>query len=332
MVLARHGTTREISLLKWSQHVLLEGATRSFFGDALLDLEPNLFESFFQFDDSSWKLPYRIPSILARDVKKAQAITEKALANYFDLPAERRSDASSLVHQVELFMRASRIQSNDIGVLVLMFYWVINANAWKSSFWMIAEIVNNETLRTSILEEVEPHIASVVERSISSTDFATQLQNCPNLVAVYHESLRVTSASTSVRIVTKEARVGPFQLRKGARMIIPYRQMLLDEDTYGAKADEFNYKRFINDPGLSRSPYYKPFGGGTSLCPGRALAQKEILTFVALAIGKFRARRTCGANGKRDGVPRINTRTPCIGIMSPEEGHDVRVVITEPSP
>lgn len=113
-----------VSLLKWSQHVLLEGATNSFFGTSLLELEPSLFESFFEFDDSSWKLPYRIPNLFAKDVQSSKATAERALAQYFDLPREKRADAALVTHEIESAMRASGISSKDMGVLVLMFYWV----------------------------------------------------------------------------------------------------------------------------------------------------------------------------------------------------------------
>lgn len=115
---------RDISLLRWSQHVLLEGATKSFFGTALLEIEPNLFDSFHKFDESSWKLPYNIPDIFAVDVKRSKATAEKALARYFELPKERRADASVLVKSIEAVLEQSGIQPKDMGVLVLMFYWV----------------------------------------------------------------------------------------------------------------------------------------------------------------------------------------------------------------
>lgn len=120
----RYQDTSDISLLKWSQHVLLEGATRSFFGDALLEIEPNLFDSFYKFDDSSWKLPYNIPDIFAKDVQKAKATTEQALAKYFSLPRECRADASKLAQEIEAVLTNSGIQPKDMGILMLMFYWV----------------------------------------------------------------------------------------------------------------------------------------------------------------------------------------------------------------
>lgn len=124
MVLERRGDMSDVSLLEWSKHVLLEGATRSFFGDALLEVEPNLFDSFFEFDDSSWKLPYNIPDIFAQDVLRAKATAEQALAKYFSLPKERRTDASKLVQEIEAVLVDSGIKPKDMGVLVLMFYWV----------------------------------------------------------------------------------------------------------------------------------------------------------------------------------------------------------------
>ena len=75
--------------------------------------------------------------------------------------------------------------------------------------------------------------------------------------------------------------------------------------------------------------HYKPFGGGNSLCLGRALAQKEVLTFVALALGKFRARLPEDELSSRR-APRMNTRTPCIDIMGPVDGEDMAVTVSKP--
>ena len=123
-ILAKNSGGYTVSLLKWSQHVLLEGATRSFFGKALLDLEPNLFKSFYAFDESSWKLPYKIPEIFAHDVATSKAVAVQALRKYFDLPKDQRSDASLVIQQIESAMRANGIGSADMGTLVLLFYWV----------------------------------------------------------------------------------------------------------------------------------------------------------------------------------------------------------------
>lgn len=124
LILSDSRNSRVISLLKWSQHVLLEGATTSFFGKALLQVEPDLFKHFCEFDDSSWKLSYRVPGLWAKDVRRSKAFAQDAMQRYFDLPTAKRADATLLVHSIEARMRASGIGSRDIGTLVLMFYWV----------------------------------------------------------------------------------------------------------------------------------------------------------------------------------------------------------------
>jgi cytochrome P450 len=130
----------------------------------------------------------------------------------------------------------------------------------------------------------------------------------------------------------EDTHIRRFKLDKNARLVIPYRQMMLDESTYGQEVTKFRHERFLQNPSLQKHPNYRPFGGGSSLCPGRALAQKEILTFVALALGKFQVGLSDRAD-KRAGskcIPEMNTKTPCIGIMAPTGDGDVRVRIARP--
>lgn len=123
MIFSAGPDQRIISLMKWSQSVLLQGATTAFFGKSLLEVEPDLFTQFFAFDESSWKLSYRIPFLWAQDVLNSKAFAGDAMRRYFDQPFSRRADASWLVQAIESRMRGSGISSKDIGTLVLMFYW-----------------------------------------------------------------------------------------------------------------------------------------------------------------------------------------------------------------
>ena len=331
LTLSKTADTCDVSLSLWVQHVLLEGATRSFFGDALMKLEPRLLDSFAQFDETSWKLSYRIPDVFAKDCKSSKAIAEQALGRFFDLPIEERADTSLVILEIENVLRAAGIDSADMGILVLMFYWVINANAWKAAFWMLTHVINDEYLRSTICEEINPYVSPNADSGLSSTELANKLQTCPTFMAAYHEALRISSSSMTVRFVMEESSIRGFNLQKGARMIIPYRQVMLDESVYGEGSDQFNHERFLKNPGLLKSINYKPFGGGVTLCPGRALAQKEVLTFVALALGKFRVKLPAGKGPScAKSMPEMNTRTPCLGIMGPETGDDIAVTLSKP--
>ncbi|KAF2478407.1 cytochrome P450 [Lindgomyces ingoldianus] len=321
MILSEAHNSRVISLLHWSQNVLLQGATTSFFGKALLEVEPELFKYFFKFDESSWKLSYRIPPLLAKDLLRAKSFAQDAMQRYFDLPAASRADASWLVQSIEAKMRASGIPSRDIGRLVLMFYWTINANAWKSSFWMLTYIINDSNLRQSILDEVTPLLAN--NSLLSPVELAAQLCECLCLTSVYNEVLRLTASSVSVRTVVGPAAIGDLVLEKDARIVVPYRQMLLDEAVFGPDTNEFNHERFLQNPSLAKSSSFKPFGGGVTLCPGRQLAQREVLSFVALALCKFDLNMGEPLSNSHRNVPELEARIPCIGIMGPVAGQDV---------
>lgn len=168
--------------------------------------------------------------------------------------------------------------------------------------------------------------------STTSAGLAGQLEDsgaCPATLAAYHEALRLSASSMGVRDVVAPVGVGGRLLRPGARLLIPFRQMLTDGAVWERSdedADEFDAERFLHDPGLAdakRNPSYRPFGGGATLCPGRFLAKREVLTCVALAVGRFEL----GLADADASVPQVEGRVPCLGIMKPVDGEDVEVVV-----
>lgn len=116
--------TKTLSLLGWCRDILLDSATRSFFGDRLLEVEPDLFQTFFDFDDNSWKLTYKLPRFMSQDMYKAKKKTMDALTAYFELPMEERSGSIWIIKTLEAEMRQLGIGSSDIASLMMMTFWV----------------------------------------------------------------------------------------------------------------------------------------------------------------------------------------------------------------
>jgi len=117
-------SSREISLKGWCGDVLLDAATRAFFGESLLQIEPDLFRDFFDFDDNSWMLLYRYPRFLAKDMYRAKDAAIDALTKYFALPKESRSGEAWFIRTLEAEQRQLGIGDRDIATLMLMVYWV----------------------------------------------------------------------------------------------------------------------------------------------------------------------------------------------------------------
>lgn len=116
--------TKTVSLLGWCREVLLNSATKSFFGDRLLAIEPDLFQIFIDFDDNSWKFTHKLPHFMSQDVHRARKKTIDALTLYFELPISDRPGSAWIIQILEQEMRQLGIGSSDIAPIMMMTFWV----------------------------------------------------------------------------------------------------------------------------------------------------------------------------------------------------------------
>ena len=202
----------------------------------------------------------------------------------------------------------------------------INANAYKQCFWMISHLLSHRESLAALREEISP----VVRVGPCGLEYRLE-QQCPRLKAIYLETLRLTASSSTLRGVISTTQIGHQILQRGARVLIPYRQLHMNRDIFGDDADQFNPDRFLLNKDLSRNPSFRPFGGGKTYCPGRYLAEREVLTFVALAVTRFDIDLAEAglALSQNRGFPRADTKKFCLGIMEPVKGDDLILDIRE---
>lgn len=117
-------STVHISLKEWCGDVLLDAATRAFFCERQLEIQPDLFQRFFEFDDDSWMLLYRYPRFLSRRMHRAKDVAIDAMTKSFELTLDRRQDAAWFVQTLEKEQKQLGIDERDIATLQLMVYWV----------------------------------------------------------------------------------------------------------------------------------------------------------------------------------------------------------------
>lgn len=113
---------KTVSLLRWTQEVLLNAALRVFFGDRLVDLEPDLSRHFLEFDDDNWKLWYKWPN--ATKMHAAKSKLAKTLQRYLALPKEERPGAAFIVETMEKTQRALGMSEEDIAKILSMVIFV----------------------------------------------------------------------------------------------------------------------------------------------------------------------------------------------------------------
>ena len=221
-------------------------------------------------------------------------------------------------------MQACKCFQRDLHWLII-FCYSINGNAYKLCFWMLAYALHDPQILEKLRHEVTPAVHG------DDIDLNYLLSHCPYLDAVYNEVLRITASSSSVRTVTAPTNLHGKTLSPGKVVLIPCRQLHFDETVFGNNALQFLPERFLQDQDLSRSRSFKPFGGGTTYCPGRFLAKREVATFITLFLHRFEVslRPLEGTSGLRSQChppfPKMEELKPCLGIMGPAKKEDVRV-------
>ncbi|KAL8655778.1 MAG: hypothetical protein Q9210_000666 [Variospora velana] len=310
---------KTVGLLEWNRKVLLESVVTAFFGPQLLQIDPQLLLHFAAFDEDSWKLTYKYPRMISKDMYHAKDQLVAAVETWLNLPRDKRLDGAWLIQKLEMETSKVEMSTKDLAAMITSLAWVILSNAYKLSFWMMVYIVFDASLYTTIKAEVEPIVVAGMTR------LETRIDECPRLIALFNEVLRLTTASASIRTVESDTPLGDRVLRKGGKVLLPFRQLHFNQDIFGSNTSGFEPERFLKNKKLHKNPGFRPFGGGSTYCPGRYVARWEVLTFVSLALCRFD--NISLASAETQTFPELNTKKPCLGIMTPIPGQDVCVVV-----
>ncbi|MCJ1269255.1 hypothetical protein MMC22_009145 [Lobaria immixta] len=338
---------KELSLVGWCRDVIVNAATRSYFDEALLQIEPSLSQIVFDLDSetcgSITKYPHKLGNFSA--VAKEKGIG--AFTAYLKLSKMQRAGEAQFVRDLEEEYRQLGLDEENLAALMMMVYWVLNANTYKLTFWLLSHLVATP----SLLSTVRAEIACAVPSSTSTLDIAYLLQKCPVLIASLNETLRLTSAPCTLHRILAPTTIGTKTLLpcSEAKILIPHRQLHLREEIFGPDIHAFSPSRFLQNPDLARSESF----AGTS---GLVMAEGAVLAFVALAVGRLGvamapsssapsvqpetmamggAEKTmnldlekgCPTDDAMQRFPRLDEKKGCLGIMGPLAGDDMTLKV-----
>lgn len=211
-----------------------------------------------------------------------------------------------------------------------------------TSFWVMTHIIQRPELLASIRKEITTVMQPLEPLDASNGEALTNLakkgllDECPLLQSTISEALRVSSTGASIRKVTKTAVIGGKTLPVGANVLLPQRLSLLSPQAFGPNADQVDLRRFMHNKSLQRHESYRVYGGGVTLCSGRVLGKREIVTFVAIALWRYdiemlqEGQEVLGVKGKP--VPRLDEAKPSMGVAKQVEGDDMIVKISLRTP
>lgn len=202
-----------------------------------------------------------------------------------------------------------------------------NSNTVNLLFWMLAYLLFDPPLLTSVKRETEATFQG------GSMDTKHLMEGCPLLESMFYEVLRLVNGALSVRKVVAATEIGGKILQPGNKVLFPFRQLHFNKEVWGEDPSRFEPERFMKNKSLASDISYRPFGGGVSKCPGRHMAKIEIMGFIALLLNRFHVGLSTfpelGLRGNPQTFPKLDGSKPSTGITGPVDNMDIFIEVTE---
>lgn len=103
---------------------------------------------------------------------------------------------------------------------------------------------------------------------------------------------------------------------------LPISELHFNNEAWGKNADSFAPNRFVENPKLAKSLAFRPFGGGTTQCPGRFYARRAISAFIALLVSRYEL------EAESESFPTADPSRPSPGAILMGEDQDVKLRCT----
>jgi cytochrome P450 len=163
-----------------------------------------------------------------------------------------------------------------------------------SAFWLMFHMASDPDALRDCRQELHNLIVKEADTFSSKTnvvDLSDIRTRCPTLMAMWQETLRFHSTVINIKKVQQNTTLASqYFLKKGAIVMIPGTAVHHDTNTWGPNASQFDHKRFLTAAGQAKRAHttaYRPFGAGTTMCPGRHFSTSAVLSLIAMVLLQF---------------------------------------------
>ena len=293
----------EVDLYAWLRHAVTLRSSTAIYGprNPLLT-DPGLEDEWWAFERASNTLLLDVvPWLLAPRGHRGRAQAAAAFQRYHEgfeaegASAYIQARANTNRKYGMSYANAGRLEVGTlIGVLV---------NTVPSAFYLLSAICRDAALLHDVRAELQA--AAVADGPANSSEDPRQRvrslhapalmdrERCPLLHSAWQETLRLHARGASARLVVEETRLGAEQwlLAKGSVVIVPQAALHTDPAHWGGDAGAFDPRRFLKTEGSGvrdkAAAVYRPFGGGSTICPGRFFVKGEVLMLVAMMVMRY---------------------------------------------
>ncbi|KAJ3288225.1 hypothetical protein HK104_008268 [Borealophlyctis nickersoniae] len=306
-----------------------------------------IFDDFVTFDKGFPLAAAGAPPMFLRECRDAQRRLIAAFAKRYSGPAAKENTSLIMQKRVDAFSKTTG-SPEELGKLQTSLLWAAQANTFPSVFWTLLHILTHPEIRTAVEKEIaaaqNPTTGS--SRLNLNVDAVPLLDACINeSLRLASSSYSIRSATETQDVDIGDGNI--FRVRKGDRVVVPSSathygevsflsvrdtpnvQLLIFEVTTDAdiypgpeKYDPYRWMPSKRPDGTLVPPVFQkdgkavrqnhlPFGGGSTLCPGRFLARSEIKVVVSTLLSAMDIRLSS------EKVPSFDRSRFGFGILPP---------------
>jgi len=290
-------------------------------------------EALQDFLDYDKRFPLLVAGVPAGAFPKALAAYTRSMNRFFDSKQYNSTDgaASELIRMRKKILDENIESKEEHARIQMTIIWATVANTLPAGFWVIYWVVRDPELNAAIRAEID----ALGGPTAALLALAKGGAVAPRLNAAIDESLRLATGSLTSREVMQDCELALsaanptklFKLRKGDRIALFPPVAHFDAEMF-PDPHTFDSRRFLPKDGAA--PVFTkggdpvkhalmPFGGGTTLCPGRHFARREIAQVVVHVISTFDLKLEPGPLGTLPPVPAMDTTRVGLGIYSPAD-------------
>ena len=311
---------RQVHLLKWARHAVVQATSCGVYGTAHPFLDPEIENAYWQVPiPPSWgtlTMPRKWMTYLTAHLVgwlditgKGYALREKVFKAYIKYCKVLPNNGSHLMREHQRVLGDAGVSDTDKAKQAAIFTIASFSNSAPTLYWTLWELFSRPEILTEVRDELETHAVSGSKETGFVLDVAALKSKCPLLLSVFQETQRTRHVNPSFRKVMTDILLDEkYLLKAGNYLQVPGNVIHSETGIWGQTASEFDPYRFVPKKGLdkemSSASGFVPWGAAPYLCPARQFAATEILIVAALLAMRADLRPVVG--GVWEKAPALN--------------------------
>ncbi|KAJ4988273.1 25-hydroxycholesterol 7-alpha-hydroxylase 1 [Stagonosporopsis vannaccii] len=279
------------------RHELMLAMTGAMYGPENPYDDPNIEESWKDFVPGISHLLYSpFPALTARKALLARSRIVYAFKKYFETGGHLQ--AFHMIPEMHKINKGHGLSTEEAAKMEMATSLAMLSSGAVTCFWLLYHALSDQNLTSRIREELGLVTDMNEVEQVKIVNLSAIKDHCPILLAVLNETLRYHSTVINIKQVQHDTKLdGQYLLKKNGIVMIPGQSVHHSKDIWGPSADVFDYDHFISPTckkNLLSTSAFRPFGAGTTMCPGRHFSTNVILSLAVMVLLKFDVTPTDG--------------------------------------